>query len=124
MIFDIPSLTTPMLASIWTSDNGTIDHNGYVRGSRYYMSNYERGLTILDISDPTAPLEAGFFETVPAFNSTSDNVSVNVNESVVSLPTDTNSSSSGGGGSTTLLTMLSLVLALGWRRVKLPNKAH
>ena len=73
MIFDISSLTTPVLASIWTSDNGTIDHNGYVRGNRYYMSNYERGLTVLDISDPTAPVEAGFFDTYPAFNSTNFN---------------------------------------------------
>jgi hypothetical protein len=39
------------------------------------------------------------------------------------LSTDTNSNSSGGGGSTTQLTMLGLVLALGWRRIKLPNKA-
>ena len=56
--------------------------------------------------------------------STSDTVTVTVNESVVSSPTDTNSNSSGGGGSTTLFSMLGLALALGWRRVKLPNKAH
>ena len=73
MIFDISSLTAPVLAGIWTSNNGTIDHNGYVRGNRYYMSNYERGLTVLDISDPTAPEEAGFFDTYPAFNSTNFN---------------------------------------------------
>ncbi len=73
MIFDISSLTAPVLAGIWSSNNGTIDHNGYVRGNRYYMSNYERGLTVLDISDPTAPEEAGFFDTYPAFNSTNFN---------------------------------------------------
>lgn len=73
MIFDISSLKTPVLAGVWTSDNGTIDHNGYVRGNRYYMSNYERGLTVLDISDPTAPEEVGFFDTYPAFNSTNFN---------------------------------------------------
>ena len=73
MIFDISSLTTPVLASIWTSDNGSIDHNGFVRGNRYYMSNYERGLTVLDISDPTAPVEAGFFDTYPAFDSANFN---------------------------------------------------
>tara|TARA_Y100000780_G_scaffold81513_1_gene73820 strand:- start:27 stop:986 length:960 start_codon:yes stop_codon:yes gene_type:complete len=56
--------------------------------------------------------------------SASDTVTVTVNESVVSLPTDTNSNSSGGGGSTTLFSILGLALALGWRRVKLPNKAH
>lgn len=60
MVFDITSLTTPILAGTWTSDNTTIDHNGYVRGNRYYMSNYERGLTILDISNPAAPEQVGF----------------------------------------------------------------
>ena len=47
------------------------------------MSNYERGLTVLDISDPTAPVEAGFFDTSPTFNSTSDTVTVTVNYSLV-----------------------------------------
>lgn len=73
LVFDMASLTTPVLAGTWISDNPTIDHNGYVRGNRYYMSNYERGLTILDISDPTAPVQAGFFDTYPAFDSTSFN---------------------------------------------------
>ena len=73
MVFDVSSLTTPQLVSIWVSDNPTVDHNGYVRGDRYYMSNYERGLTILDISDPTAPVEAGFFDTYPAFNTSNFN---------------------------------------------------
>jgi len=47
------------------------------------MSNYERGLTVLDISDPTAPVEASFFDTYPTFNSTSDTVTVTVNYSLV-----------------------------------------
>ncbi|KXJ58297.1 MAG: Na-Ca exchanger/integrin-beta4 [Alteromonas sp. Nap_26] len=73
LVFDISSLTAPFLAGTWQGDTKTIDHNGYVRGNRYYMSNYERGLTILDISDPTAPEQVGFFDTYPAFNSTSFN---------------------------------------------------
>ena len=73
MVFDITSLTTPILAGTWTSDNTTIDHNGYVRGNRYYMSNYERGLTILDISNPAAPEQVGFFDTYPAFDTTNFN---------------------------------------------------
>src|SRR5690606_21477871 len=34
----------------------------------YYMSNYERGLTVLDLSDPEQPTEAGFFDTFPLGN--------------------------------------------------------
>jgi choice-of-anchor B domain-containing protein len=73
LVFDITSLTTPVFAGRWTSDNPTIDHNGYVRGNRYYMSNYERGLTILDISDPTSPVQAGFFDTYPVLDTTNFN---------------------------------------------------
>lgn len=70
-LFDITDLTAPSLLSIWTGDTRAIDHNGYVRGNRYYMSNYERGVTVLDITDPTQPLEAGFFDTYPISDNSS-----------------------------------------------------
>ncbi|MDF2177435.1 choice-of-anchor B family protein [Aliiglaciecola sp. CAU 1673] len=65
-IFDISDLRTPLLAATWTGPTAAIDHNGFVRGNRYYMSNYERGLTILDIGDPLNPKQAGFFDTFPS----------------------------------------------------------
>lgn len=68
-VFSIADLGNPTLAGSWTGPTAAIDHNGFVRGNRYYMSNYTRGLTILDISNPTAPTETGFFDTY----STSDN---------------------------------------------------
>ncbi|NRA60709.1 MAG: choice-of-anchor B family protein, partial [Psychrobium sp.] len=64
-IFDLQSLTNPVLAGKWTGPVAAIDHNGFVRGNRYYMSNYTRGLTILDITDPANPIEVGFFDTFP-----------------------------------------------------------
>jgi choice-of-anchor B domain-containing protein len=67
-IFDISSLSTPTLVGTWSGPTRAIDHNGFVRGNRYYMSNYERGLTVLDITDPTAPVEVGFFDTYPVSN--------------------------------------------------------
>ena len=72
-ILDLADLTQPTIVGKWTSNNRTIDHNGFVKGNRYYMSNYERGLTILDISDPINPQEVGYFDTFP----TSDNPSFN-----------------------------------------------
>lgn len=72
-IFDISSLTLPIPVGTWTGPTRAIDHNGYVRGNRYYMSNYERGLTILDISDPATPVEVGYFDTYPV----SDNAAFN-----------------------------------------------
>jgi len=72
-IFDISSLSTPTLVGTWTGSTRAIDHNGFVRGNRYYMSNYERGVTVLDITDPTSPVEVGFFDTYPVSNNASFN---------------------------------------------------
>ena len=72
-ILDLADLNNPVVAGKWVSDNRSIDHNGFVKGNRYYMSNYERGLTILDISDPVNPVEVGFFDTFPSSNNASFN---------------------------------------------------
>ncbi|WP_235357439.1 choice-of-anchor B family protein [Arsukibacterium sp. MJ3] len=61
------------LAATYSGPTRAIDHNGFVRGNRYYMSNYQRGLTILDITDPAAPVQAGFFDTFPASDSAAFN---------------------------------------------------
>lgn len=73
--FDISDLNNPTLVSSWVGPTRAIDHNGFVRGNRYYMSNYERGVTILDISDPLNPEQIGYFDTFgssnnPSFNGT------------------------------------------------------
>ncbi len=68
-IFDMSNLAQPVLAGTWTGTEAAIDHNGFVRGNRYYMANYTRGLTILDISNPVQPVESGFLDTFAANNS-------------------------------------------------------
>lgn len=65
-VFSISDLAAPALAGSWTGPTTAIDHNGFVRGNRYYMSNYARGLTILDISNPASPTTVGRFDTYPA----------------------------------------------------------
>lgn len=72
-VFNLTDLTAPVLAATYTGPTKAIDHNGFVRGNRYYMSNYQRGLTILDITDPTAPTQAGYFDTFPASDSAAFN---------------------------------------------------
>ncbi len=69
--FELSDLRSPTLTSTWYGPTGAIDHNGFVRGNRYYMSNYTRGMTVLDISDVTNPVEAGFFDTFPMTDNTS-----------------------------------------------------
>ncbi len=72
-VFSLDDPAAPSLAGTWTGPTQAIDHNGYVRGNRYYMSNYTRGLTVLDITDPAAPRQSGFFDTYPV----ADNIGFN-----------------------------------------------
>lgn len=64
-VYDLADLSSPVLAGTWTGPTTAIDHNGFVRGNRYYMSNYSRGLTVLDISEPANPKLVGHFDTFP-----------------------------------------------------------
>jgi len=64
--YSLANLTAPVSAGQWIGPTRAIDHNGFVRGNRYYMSNYSRGLTILDISNPANPVSVGRLDTYPA----------------------------------------------------------
>lgn len=68
-IFDLSDLTSPSVLTPWRGPTRAIDHNGFVRGNRYYMSNYARGLTILDITDIAAVQPVGYIDTFPATDS-------------------------------------------------------
>ncbi len=65
-VFSIANLTSPSLVGTWTGPTNAIDHNGFTRGNRYYMSNYARGLSILDITNAESPTLVGRFDTYPA----------------------------------------------------------
>lgn len=65
-VIDISDLTAPSLQGTWSGPTRAIDHNGFVRGNRYYMSNYSRGLSILDITDAVNPSLVGRFDTYPS----------------------------------------------------------
>lgn len=65
-VLNMTDLTNPTLAKVWSGPSQAIDHNGFVRGNRYYISNYQRGTTILDITDPTNPVEVGYFDSFPS----------------------------------------------------------
>ena len=70
---DISSLTAPTVSHRYTSSNLAIDHNGYTIGSKFYFSNYTRGIGVLDVTDPNAPVELAFFDTYPTTNSATFN---------------------------------------------------
>ena len=65
VILDVSDLDDPVHVGQYYGETGSTDHNMYVVGDLLYQSNYTSGLRILDISDPTAPREVGFIDTVP-----------------------------------------------------------
>ena len=65
-VIDISDLAHPRLAAVWNSNTRAIEHNGYVVGDKLYVSYYEHGVTILDVSTPTSPRQIGFFDTFPS----------------------------------------------------------
>ncbi len=65
LIFDIQELDDPILVGEYVTDSPATDHNLYVKGDLMYQSNYRSGLRVVDISDPEALFEYGFFDTVP-----------------------------------------------------------
>ncbi|MDH4071457.1 MAG: choice-of-anchor B family protein, partial [Ignavibacteria bacterium] len=47
----------------YIGDPGSIPHNVYVRGNHAYVSHYLEGVKVLDISDPSDPVEVGYYDT-------------------------------------------------------------
>jgi choice-of-anchor B domain-containing protein len=70
-VLDFSDLRNPNVVGGWRGGTPAIEHNGYTRGDKFYVAHYERGLTILNVSDPRNPTEAAFFDTYPP----SDNAS-------------------------------------------------
>jgi choice-of-anchor B domain-containing protein len=65
LIWDVSDLDDPQLVAEHLGTQEASDHNLYVVGDLMYQSNYRSGLRILDITDPVAPVEVAYFDTVP-----------------------------------------------------------
>ena len=71
IIFDLEDLDNPMPHHEYFGPTGAIDHNGYIKGDTFYLSNYTAGIRIIDISGvgDKEINEVGFFDTYPESNS-------------------------------------------------------
>lgn len=79
-IWDVVDLDDPVLLTDFVSDVTSTDHNLYVRGDHVYQANYSSGLRVLDITNPSDPFVAGFFDTRP------DDSAVNFNGAWTAWP--------------------------------------
>ncbi len=70
IIFDFQDLNNPKEHMIYTGPTAAIDHNGYVKGNKFYLANYRAGIRVIDISDigNKNMTEIGFFDTYTSSN--------------------------------------------------------
>ncbi|MGH8004090.1 MAG: choice-of-anchor B family protein [Limisphaerales bacterium] len=65
-VWDIQNPTSPLQVAEWMPPGvPSIIHNVQVKGNFLYASYYGEGVEILDIEDPTQPVEVGYFDTAP-----------------------------------------------------------
>lgn len=64
-IFDVSDIDNPFFAGSFTSGSTSVDHNLYVKGNLIYEANYRSGLRVFDATNPTSPVEIGYFDTYP-----------------------------------------------------------
>ncbi|GHC45663.1 choice-of-anchor B family protein [Ulvibacter litoralis] len=75
LIFDLDDLDNPQFSFSFEGATAAIDHNGYVKGTKFYLSNYRAGLRIFDVSDIANQgfTEESYFDTFPNNNNASFN---------------------------------------------------
>ncbi len=59
---DLANLRAPTVQISHTSSTQTTDHNGYMRGTSYYVSHYRRGVVVYDAANPNALVEIAHFD--------------------------------------------------------------
>jgi choice-of-anchor B domain-containing protein len=59
---DLTDLRSPAARISYTGPTTTTDHNGYMRGSSYYVSHYRRGIVVYDAANPNALVEIAHFD--------------------------------------------------------------
>jgi choice-of-anchor B domain-containing protein len=65
LVWDVADLDDPVLVGQYLGPNPATDHNHYIRGTRMYASTYQFGLRVVNVGNPLAPTQAGFFDTAP-----------------------------------------------------------
>lgn len=59
---DLANLNAPTVQISHTGPTTTTDHNGYMRGTHYYLSHYRRGVVVYDAANPNALVEIASFD--------------------------------------------------------------
>jgi choice-of-anchor B domain-containing protein len=60
---NLDNLRAPSVVTSYTGPSTTTDHNGYSKGTFYYVSHYRRGLVVFDVTDPNQLREVAHLDT-------------------------------------------------------------
>lgn len=68
---DLANLASPSVNVSYQGSTTTTDHNGYTRGTYYYVAHYRRGIVVFDAFEPMSLTEVSYFDNylTPAGNS-------------------------------------------------------
>ncbi|MBT8261964.1 MAG: choice-of-anchor B family protein [Bacteroidia bacterium] len=80
IVIDLLDLDNPQVHFSYSGPTGATDHNGYVKGDRFYLANNAAGLRVIDISDLENQnmTEVGHFDTYSVNNNSGFNGSWSV----------------------------------------------
>jgi choice-of-anchor B domain-containing protein len=80
IIIDLLDLDNPQVLFTYSGPTGATDHNGYVKGDKFYLANNAAGLRVIDISDIASQnmTEVGYFDTYSVNNNSGFNGSWSV----------------------------------------------
>jgi hypothetical protein len=62
-IYDISDIKNPKNPVFFNSNTGATPHNAYWKGKYAWSSHYEDGVRVWDVSNPTNPKVAGYYDT-------------------------------------------------------------
>ena len=62
-IFNIEDLDNIFEEATYSANLESLVHNPYIRGDFAYISHNTEGLRIVDVADPTCPVEVGYYDT-------------------------------------------------------------
>ncbi|MCH8903156.1 MAG: choice-of-anchor B family protein [Bacteroidetes bacterium] len=62
-VLDIQDSLNIFVVAEYTANTTSLVHNPYIKGKYAYMTHNSEGLRILDLYDPTVPVEVGYYDT-------------------------------------------------------------
>ena len=70
--WDVSNPSAPMSLSVYSPNTTSIPHNAFLVGDLCHVSWFTEGYRVLDVSDPSTPVEIGFYDMFAGASGTSE----------------------------------------------------